>query len=225
MKRLALGVALAALCASGCDDKKGAMPPPPPMSGRSNAVTTKDTGGAVAPASTAPASAVPAAQKAPRQLCAGQSPRALPKASFSARSAPGTSDLASSPPIGVGKWVWLNMWAAWCAPCKEEMPRLLGWKDKLAKEGVLIDFSFVSLDDDERQLGRFLESQPAGGVKASYWLPEGEGRNGFLSGLGLKSAPELPVQVLLRPDGQVACVIQGAVEDGDYPAIAAMLKR
>ncbi len=211
--------ALTLLAATGCDDKKGQAPAAP---GRSDAVTVKSSA-AQAPSATATTVAA-SAPKTPRELCVGESPRALPKVSYKGVSTQGA--LSGSPSFGVGKWVWVNLWAAWCGPCKEEMPRLIGWKDKLAKDGILIDFAFVSLDDDERQLGRFLEAQPASGVKASYWLPDDEeGRAKFLSGLGLKSAPQLPVQVLVRPDGQVGCVIRGAVEDSDYPGLVSFLKR
>jgi thiol-disulfide isomerase/thioredoxin len=137
--------------------------------------------------------------------------------------APAAQILSPKIPFGVGKWVWINLWAAWCGPCKEEMPRLIAWQDKLRAAGVMIDLAFVSLDDDERQLHRFLEGQPAGGVRASYWLPEGSGRGTWMAGLGLKEMPELPVQALVGPSGEVACVIQGAVEEPDYPAILAFL--
>ena len=69
---------------------------------------------------------------------------------------------------------------------------------------------------------RFLEAQPKDGVRATYWLPEGE-RAGWLGSLGLKESPQLPVQILVAPSGQVACVIEGAVEDRDYPAIASFV--
>ena len=138
-------------------------------------------------------------------------------------SAPGTSPLAPTVPFGVGKWVWLNLWAAWCVPCKEEMPRLIAWQSKLRAAGVLVDLAFVSIDDDERQLVRFLDGQPSSGVRASYWLPEGPARGQWLGALGLKESPQLPAHALVAPSGQVTCVIEGAVEDGDYPSLAAFL--
>ena len=58
------------------------------------------------------------------------------------------------------------------------------WQKQLAKRGVQLDLVFVSLDDDERQLRRFLEGQPKGGLRASYWLPEGDLRSNFLVGIG-----------------------------------------
>ena len=125
--------------------------------------------------------------------------------------------------FGVGKWVWVNLWAAWCGPCKEEIPRIINFHSRLRNAGVLVDVAFVSLDDDDRQLQRFLDTQPEKGLKSTYWLPEGGGRDTWVGALGVKNAGELPVHALVAPSGQVACFIQGAVEDSDYPAIAKIM--
>lgn len=222
---LAGAAALAGLTGVACEVDKKDIPAPPTTS-RSNAVVAPTTPGAAggakpgSPAGTATAAAAP---QPPRQLCVGQSPKPPPKGSIKTAAAQGATPPPASMPIGVGKWVWVNLWAAWCGPCKEEMPRLIGWQKKLSAAGVLLELAFVSIDDDERQLVRFLDGQPAAGVKASYWLPEGSGRSSWLGALGLKETPDLPAHALVAPSGQVACVIQGAVEDRDYPAVAAFL--
>jgi thiol-disulfide isomerase/thioredoxin len=213
------------LLTAACDvDKKDIAAPP--STNRSNAVVAPS--GKVAATPTAPAATASAAPAGPpRKLCEGQTQRPPPKGSVSTAAAPGVEALRTSEgsriPMGVGKWVWVNLWAAWCGPCKEEMPRLIAWQKKLSTSGVLLDLAFVSIDDDERQLKRFLEGQPAGGVRASYWLPEGSGRGTWLGALGLKETPDLPAHALIAPSGQLACVIQGVVEERDYPAVAAFL--
>jgi hypothetical protein len=103
------------------------------------------------------------------------------------------------------------------------MPRIVNFHGRLRTAGVMVDLAFVSLDDDERQLHRFLEAQPEKGVRTSYWLPEGGGRDTWIQALGVKNAGELPVHALVAPSGQVACLIQGAVEDSDYAAIAKIM--
>jgi len=213
-----MAYALAAASLTACDDDKTAVPPPPPMTGRSNAVAAKET--ATGPSGAPTASARAASPS--RQLCAGQSSRPPPKGALKTAAAADATAPPASLPLGVGKWVWINLWAAWCGPCKEEMPRVLAWQEKLRAAGVLIDLAFVSMDDDERETRRFLEAQPPGGVRATYLLPESE-RPGWLGALGLKGSTQLPVHTLVAPSGQVACVIEGAVEDRDYPAIASFL--
>jgi thiol-disulfide isomerase/thioredoxin len=166
-------------------------------------------------ASAQPARPIPSAQVSAkptkaRTLCTGAAlDRELPGQALGHGEAPGA--------VGQGRWTWITLWAAWCAPCKEEMPRLLQWEKRLSGK---LSIRFVSLDDDERQFRRFLQSQPKDGVRASYWLPEGKTRNAWLNDLKLDEDPELPVQILVNPRGLVHCIIEGAVEDGDFPRVA-----
>jgi hypothetical protein len=81
----------------------------------------------------------------------------------------------------------------------------------------------VSLDDDERQLEKFLSEQPAGGLRATYWLKEGREREDWLSGAGVDPDPELPVHLLLDDKGKIRCRVQGAVEDADFASLVRLL--
>jgi hypothetical protein len=49
-------------------------------------------------------------------------------------------------------------------------------------------------------------------------------RNAWMTSLRMKSAPELPEHALVDPEGHVRCFIEGAVEDGDYAEIAALVR-
>jgi hypothetical protein len=99
----------------------------------------------------------------------------------------------------------------------------LKWQAELRKSGILLDFAFVSMDDDERQMRRFLASQPEGGVRSTYWLKEGA-RAKWLGPLGISESATLPVHALVSPKGEVACVIDGALDDEDFPRISAVLR-
>lgn len=219
----ALGVALVSLVAvSGCnDDKKPSLA----TGERSQAVTAVPTRSAPAPVVSA--SAAPRPKHPPRKLCAAElegPSRDFPKKSISRAAARGASEVPAELAVG-GTWTWVNFWAAWCVPCKEEMPRLVGWEKKLTQAGKPFKLVFVSLDDDKRQLDEFLSQQPPTGVRASYWLIEGKEREGWLGAAEVEVDPELPTHLLVDPQGKVRCRIQGAVEDSDYASLLEIVSK
>jgi len=157
----------------------------------------------------------------PRTICTGPSlDRAFPSQQVGHGEAPGAEALGTTIRVGHGRWVWLNLWAAWCGPCKKELPRLFSWQDKLRDT---TDFAYLSLDDDQRQFLRFLDRQPKDGLRSSYWLPEGKTRAAWLEDMGLSRSPELPIQILVNPKGKVHCIIQGAVEDADLKRVRSIV--
>jgi thiol-disulfide isomerase/thioredoxin len=168
-----------------------------------------------------------ATASAPRpHLCDGNGNadgRVLSKVAASHAEAPGAPPLDGKLSTRRGQWTWINFWAAWCKPCKEEIPRLIGWRDRLASAKSPMSLVFVSLDDDGRQLNSFLAEQPQGGLRSTLWLPDGRARREWMKNLRMTS-PELPEHALVDPDGHVRCFIEGAVEDADYAEIAALVR-
>lgn len=215
---LILALALGALATAGCDDGEKR---PPPTRKRSDVVKATNQPSA---APTPSASATATAPKKDRKVCV-QKPAGLehPKGIIATAKAAGGADLPNPIPFGAGKWIWLNLWAVWCKPCIAEMPRLMEFHGQLRKEGVLVDLALVSFDDDGRQLQRFLDKQPKTGVRSTYWLKE-EARSGWLEPLRVKADAELPVHVLVDPKGEVACVINGAIEPDDFPKLRKLFK-
>ena len=219
VKALAL-VAMLAL-ALGCDSSADV-----PAKSRVQAVLA-EAAGAPGTAAPAPAQITPTPEPAPAQprppLCEGQlankpSPfkPALPPRQL-AREADPNAELPADPlKAARGHWLWLNFWAAWCVPCREELPLLFAWQQKL---GERVSFAFFSMDDDERQLSAFLDKQPATGLTRTQWLPDGAVRKAWLEALGLETEPELPFQALIDPEGMLRCTVGGAVEAKDLPVL------
>ncbi len=55
-----------------------------------------------------------------------------------------------------GKYVLLNFWATWCAPCVEELPSLNAVYDNLRDRGLVV--LGVSVDEDQELYQRFVEA-------------------------------------------------------------------
>lgn len=215
---LVLGLAFAL----ACQDKEQAPASAPRE--RSQAVQAAAPeaapGARVAPppaAATAPAA--PAPSKPRRGLCPHltRDGKPLPKKKISQVVLGDGKSLPEGLSRGSGAYTWVNFWAAWCAPCKEEIPRLVGWERELAKAGKPFHLAFVSIDDDERQLRQFLEGSAE--LRATYWLREGKERDEWMKAAGLDADPELPIHLLVDPQGHIACKVQGAVEDADLPEL------
>ncbi|MGO8993817.1 MAG: TlpA family protein disulfide reductase [Polyangiaceae bacterium] len=219
---IALGVAILA----GCDNSSSKTNAAP--NARSEAVVAASDMPAASPPGAASVSAAPighAAQAPPRILCESeltQPGRRFPKGTFTPIAAPGADLPAERIPAGGGRWTWINLFASWCGPCKEEIPRLRGFAQKLATN---LEVAFVSVDDDERSLKQYLDGQAGAGVRSAFWIQPGKSREGWLAAFDLKDPPQLPVQVLLDPTGKVRCVAGGAVEDADFARVAAIVQR
>lgn len=225
MKHLAFSALCSVVLALGACDSPGDKKPVSAPQERSQIVEAKASD--AAPVQTAQVVPVAASgpPKPPRVLCAGQMSgpgRSLAKKPVSQSVASGEAALPEGLALG-GGFTWVNFWAAWCAPCKEEIPRLLRFQQELVKGAPSFKLNFVSLDDDERQLGGFLAGQPPSGLRRSYWLKEGKEREDWLKAAALESDPDLPFHLLFDPKGRLRCVVKGALEDADLATLKTLV--
>lgn len=104
-----------------------------------------------------------------------------------------------------GKWVVLNFWATWCAPCRKEMPSL----DRL--QAAMPELAVVPVATGRNAvegIRRFFEEA---GVKGLPILRDP--KSDLARGMGVMG---LPVTVILNPEGQeVARLIGDAEWDSD----------
>lgn len=124
-----------------------------------------------------------------------------------------------------GGWTWVSLWAAWCTPCIEEMPLLERFAASQQGAGKRIAPLFLSIDDDRRQLDRFMASKPGQNIRARVvHLPEGAGRTQLYAALGVDDPPALPVQALLDSAGRLRCLRKGAVTERSLAEAAKLIE-
>jgi len=122
--------------------------------------------------------------------------------------------LAESAPT----WRWINIWATWCKPCVEEMPRLAKWREKL---GGKFELAFVSVDENEADLEAFRKENP--GTPASPRLAEPAKQADWYVSLGLDGGAPVPIHVFVDATGRVRCARAGGVREQDFAAIEKLL--
>jgi thiol-disulfide isomerase/thioredoxin len=124
--------------------------------------------------------------------------------------------LAEPAPKPATTWRWINVWATWCKPCIEEMPRLAAWKKKLGN-----DLVFVSVDESADEIAGFKKSHPE--TPDSLRLADAKSQEAWFAQLGLQGAPPIPIHVFVDPQQRVRCVRAGGVRDQDYAIIEKLL--
>lgn len=100
-----------------------------------------------------------------------------------------------------GKYVLVNFWATWCAPCVREMPALDRLAAKLEKRGIVV----VAISQDETgptQVRPFVDKLKLSKVKILYDTDKRGYRDYALRGL--------PTTVLISPQGKLLARLEGS---------------
>jgi thiol-disulfide isomerase/thioredoxin len=118
--------------------------------------------------------------------------------------------------------LWLNLWATWCKPCVEELPRIAQWQKQLVAKGKKLDLRFVSVDEDAQAIGAFRSAHP--GMPETLHIADPSQLAPLVAELGLDSGAGLPIHVFVEKGARIRCVRAGAVLDSHYDTIASMLQ-
>lgn len=104
-----------------------------------------------------------------------------------------------------GKWVVLNFWATWCAPCREEMPSL----DRL--QVAMPDIAVLPVATGRNSVEGIARFYEEAGVTALPVLRDP--KSDLARNVGVLA---LPVTIIVNPEGQeVARLIGDAEWDGE----------
>ncbi|MCH9843815.1 MAG: TlpA family protein disulfide reductase [Gammaproteobacteria bacterium] len=110
-----------------------------------------------------------------------------------------------------GKYVLMNFWATWCAPCVTEMPSLDKLAVRLHTKGLIV----VAVSQDLNELSKvksFLK--PMMLKEIVIWYDE---KNKGFRELGLRG---LPTTILINPDGLIVAKLEGSAEWNEGPLLA-----
>jgi thiol-disulfide isomerase/thioredoxin len=128
--------------------------------------------------------------------------------------------LTGAPPGPVKTWRWVNIWATWCKPCVEEIPRIGKWKPKLAAAGRQFDFVLVSADESDSDLADYQKDHAD--TQKTLRVADVATLETWAKQIGV-GKPILPIHVFVDANDKVRCVRGGSVRDQDYPAIERLL--
>jgi thiol-disulfide isomerase/thioredoxin len=111
-----------------------------------------------------------------------------------------------------GKVVFLNFWATWCPPCREEMPSLEALFRRLSPQGL--EFLAVDIQESREQAAAYLR-------EGGFSFPAALDLNGQVSRrYGVRA---IPTSFIIDRNGAVIARITGAL-DWNRPGVAAALE-
>ncbi|OMQ12142.1 TlpA disulfide reductase family protein [[Flexibacter] sp. ATCC 35103] len=96
-----------------------------------------------------------------------------------------------------GKYVYIDLWATWCAPCRAEIPYLQKIEEKY--HGKNIEFVSISIDKmkDNEKWKKFVTDKNLGGIQL---FADKDWESEFVTGYGVTGIPRF---IIVDPKGNV----------------------
>jgi thiol-disulfide isomerase/thioredoxin len=111
-----------------------------------------------------------------------------------------------------GKWVVMNFWATWCAPCRKEMPSL----DRL--QAAMPEIAVVPVAtgrNDVTQITKFYAQAEVANLPVLR-----DPKSGLAHAMGVMG---LPVTIILNPEGQEVARLIGDAEWDSPDALSVLI--
>jgi thiol-disulfide isomerase/thioredoxin len=96
-----------------------------------------------------------------------------------------------------GKYVYIDIWATWCGPCRQQIPFLQKIEDKY--HGKKIEFVSISVDKekDHEKWQKMVTDKSLGGLQL---FADKDWNSAFIQAYNINSIPRF---ILIGPDGKV----------------------
>jgi thiol-disulfide isomerase/thioredoxin len=96
-----------------------------------------------------------------------------------------------------GKFVYVDVWATWCGPCRQEIPFLQ--KTEAAYHGKNIEFVSISVDEQKNhdKWSKFVTEKNLGGIQL---LADKDWKSDFVQGYKINGIPRF---ILISPEGKI----------------------
>ena len=96
-----------------------------------------------------------------------------------------------------GKYIYIDLWATWCGPCRQEIPFLQKVEEQY--KGKNIEFVSISIDatKDQAKWNKFVLEKQLGGIQL---LADNEWESKFVKDYGVQGVPTF---ILIDPNGKI----------------------
>ncbi|PZR21583.1 MAG: TlpA family protein disulfide reductase [Flavobacterium psychrophilum] len=113
-----------------------------------------------------------------------------------------------------GKYVYVDVWATWCGPCRQQIPFLKQVEEKY--HGKKIEFVSISIDkaSDHDKWKKMVTDQALGGTQL---FADKDWSSAFVQSYGINSIPRF---ILIGPDGNI---VDADAKRPSDPALQAQL--
>ncbi len=96
-----------------------------------------------------------------------------------------------------GKYVYIDVWATWCGPCRAEIPFLKKVEEKFHGKDIVFVSISVDTQKDHEKWKKFVTDKELGGVQL---FADNNWNSDFIKAFGINSIPRF---ILIGPDGKV----------------------